>query len=127
MPAPKSTEGNAVTATLQNVLVVSADPEETAAFYAKVLGLGQRFADPGKWVQLSDGSRNFAVASRAEADGLAPGHACVIFEVPDLAIAAHLVAFNGGTVTGTRDMGSHGRIALCTDPDGTPFRLFARV
>jgi predicted enzyme related to lactoylglutathione lyase len=109
-----------------NVYVVAEDTGGLADFYRVVLAADDQFADGTRWVQLRVGDLAFAVANQDEGS-VKPGNGAVItFEVDNLESAVELVLSKGGTSAPPRDMGSHGRAALCKDPEGNAFQLFSR-
>ncbi|MFV3126152.1 VOC family protein [Niveispirillum sp. KHB5.9] len=110
---------------IQNIYVVAGDMDRMAGFYQQALGAGLKFRDGGNWTQLSIGGGNFALASAVEA-GAGDKGATVTFEADDPDAVAADVERLGGRILGRRDMGSHGSIVTCADPEGNVFQLFAK-
>ena len=112
-------------ARIQNVYVVANDVARSGDFYARALGLSQKFADGGRWIQLGDGKNNFAISSPEEAARQGPG-ATVVFETDDGEGCLSGILDLGGKHIATRDMGDHGRVLTFTDPDGNLFQVLSR-
>lgn len=110
---------------LQNVFVVAERPAELHAFYESALGLALKFRDEDRWIQYGVGPANVALACREEAAPAQSG-LVMVFEVDDFAGAEARIAAAGGTVLGTRDMGSHGAVMSLRDPEGNIVQLFKR-
>lgn len=107
---------------IQNVYIVSDTTEALAAFYRTALNLQLKFSDGQRWIQLSDGRANFAIASSEEAGEAVKGQS-VVFRVTDLDGTQNQILSNGGTLVGVRDMGDHGRVATFRDPQGNVFQV----
>lgn len=111
---------------IQNIYVVARDMDRMDGFYREALGAASRFRDGDNWAQLSIGGGNFALASPAEA-GAGDKGATVTFEAEDPDAVAADVERLGGRILGRRDMGGHGRMVTCADPEGNVFQLFVRA
>jgi len=110
---------------LQNVHVVALDPLALSAFYASVFGLAPKFSDGNRWIQYDIGGSGFALACPGEGIASQAG-AVPVLEVSDFEDVAKQVEEAGGTVSGVRDMGSHGRVMTLADPAGNALQLFCR-
>jgi predicted enzyme related to lactoylglutathione lyase len=110
---------------MRSVYTVVRDMDGAEGFYRAALGLAPGFRDGSRWCQFSLGETGFALSS---ADEAAPGAAgsVAVFEAEDLDAAAARVQAAGGTLHGRRDMGSHGAVLTCADPEGNLFQIFAR-
>ena len=108
---------------IHNVYQVTRDMDRALAFYRDVLGLEVKFRDGGKWCQLAAGETGLALAAPQEA---APAEAgsVVVFRVGDLDAVRARLAAAGIAIEAERDMGSHGRILACRDPEGTVLQLY---
>jgi predicted enzyme related to lactoylglutathione lyase len=84
-----------------------------------------KFQDGGKWCQLDAGGANFALSSPAEAPDGADG-TVVVLQVDDLDAARGALESAGTAIEGERDMGSHGRVLTCRDPDGTLIQIYQK-
>jgi predicted enzyme related to lactoylglutathione lyase len=111
---------------IQSTYVATRNMEASTTFYQQALGLRLKFRDGDRWAQFDVGGANFALSSPAEAADGAQG-AVVVFETEDLAAQTNAVLAAGGTLVGERDMGSHGRVATFSDPQGSRFQVFART
>jgi predicted enzyme related to lactoylglutathione lyase len=111
---------------LQNVYFVSPRPAETARFYENVLGLPRKFADGERWIQLSAGGSNVALACAEEGVPDQAG-AVPVFEVEEADDIHECVTANGGRITGERDMGTHGKVLTVQDPVGNTIQLICRI
>jgi len=107
---------------LRQVFIAAADDfDAQCAFYQNALGLELQFRDGDQWAQFKAGDVSFALAGERERMGASPGQAIGVFEVTDLDAFLANVRGAGGTHGGVRDMGGHGRSALCRDPAGAAF------
>lgn len=108
---------------IHNVYQVTRDMDRALAFYRDVLGLEVKFQDGEKWCQLAAGDTRLALASPQEA---APAEAgsVVVIRVDDLDAARAALEAAGTEVEAYRDMGDHGRVMTCRDPDGTFLQLY---
>lgn len=111
---------------IQNVYQVARDMDRALGFYRDVLGMTVRFRDSDKWCQLDAGGANFALGAPEEGPPGATG-AVVVLEVDDLDATRRALEAAGVAVEGERDMGSHGRVLTCRDPEGTLLQLFQRA
>jgi predicted enzyme related to lactoylglutathione lyase len=105
----------------QLFIAASDDFDAQCAFYQHTLGLELAFRDGDHWAQFKAGDVSFAIAGERERMGAAPGQAVGVFEVSDLDAFLADVKRGGGTHGAIRDMGDHGRSALCRDPAGAAF------
>lgn len=110
---------------IQNVYQTTRDMGRALGFYRDVLGMTVKFQDGGKWCQLDAGGANFALSAPEEAAPGANG-TVVVLQVDDLEATRRQLEGAGVTVEDVRDMGSHGRVLTCRDPDGTVLQLFQR-
>ncbi|MBI0537229.1 glyoxalase [Roseomonas sp. KE2513] len=110
---------------LQSVHTVTRNMDGAERFYRTVLDLAPSFRDEEHWCQFRLGDTGFALSSIGEAAPGASGSVAV-FGTDDLDKAASRVTAAGGAVHGRRDMGSHGAVLNCADPEGNPFQIFAR-
>ncbi|TBW35491.1 glyoxalase/bleomycin resistance/dioxygenase family protein [Siculibacillus lacustris] len=109
---------------LQNAYYVVGDMEASRHFWETVLGLPRKFADGDRWVQLSAGGVNVALAGRSEAPPAATG-AVLVFQVDNLDGDRRRLTDAGIAILGERDMGDHGRTLTIADPDGNILQLYA--
>jgi predicted enzyme related to lactoylglutathione lyase len=111
---------------LQSVYTVIRDMDAAERFYGAALGLSPSFRDGERWCQFRLGNTNFALSS---ADEAAPGAlgSLAVFEADDAAEAERRVQEAGGRVLAWRDMGSHGAVLTCADPEGNLFQIFSRT
>lgn len=112
---------------LRQVYVVSADVGALVLFYQETLGLPLQFRDGDRWVQFQSGETSFALSSIDEGQGVPPGVPIPVFEVADLDAAISELAAARTVVGAVRDMGSHGRTVMLTDPAGTRLVMFQRA
>ena len=77
--------------------VVSDTPDQLAAFYASLLSMPPKFAQPGSWIQFAPRGAAFAVASRSEGSPGATG-ATVVFEVAEIDVAIAAASARGATL-----------------------------
>ena len=108
---------------IHNVYQVTRDMDRALAFYRDVLGLEVKFRDGGKWCQLAAGDSGLALASPEEA-APAKADSVVVIRVDDLDAARAALEAAGTEVEAYRDMGDHGRVIACRDPDGTFLQLY---
>lgn len=110
---------------VHGVYTVIRDMDAAERFYAAALGIAPRFRDGARWCQFRLGEVNFALGSPEEA---APGAAgsIAVFETTELDAAAARVTVAGGAVLSRRDMGAHGIVLTCADPEQNLFQLFSR-
>jgi len=108
---------------IHNVFQVTRDMDRAVAFYRDVLGLDVKFQDGGKWCQLTAGDTKLALSSPEEATPAENG-SVVVFQVDDLDAARAQLEAAGTEIEAVRDMGNHGRILACRDPDGTILQLY---
>ncbi len=107
---------------LRQVFIAAADDFAAQChFYQNALGLELAFRDGEHWAQFNAGDVSFALAGARERMGAVPGQAIAVFEVADLDVFLANVCDGGGTHDPIRDMGGHGRSALCRDPAGAAF------
>ena len=108
---------------IHNVYQVTRDMDRALAFYRDVLGLEVVFRDGEKWCQLAAGDSRLALSSPREA---APAEAgsVVVIRVDDLDAVRAALEAAGTEVEASREMGDHGRIVTCRDPDGTYLQLY---
>ena len=111
---------------IQNVYQVTSGMEAALRFYRDMLGMHVKFQDGEKWCQLDAGGGNFALSAPAEAAPGATG-TVVVLEVDDLEARRAAIEADGVQVDDVRDMGDHGRVLTCRDPDGTIVQLFQRT
>lgn len=106
---------------VQNTYLVSQNFEDALSFY---LGLGAhlKFRDDSRWAQLDIGGTKLALASVSEASPLLHGTA-IVLETGDIEAEVNCVIRLGGKVIARRDMGNHGKTALCADLNGNIFQL----
>ncbi len=111
---------------MQSVYTVIRDMDAAERFYGAALGLSPSFRDGERWCQFRLGNTNFALSSIEEA---APGAAgsVAVFEADDAAEAERRVRQAGGGIVARRDMGSHGAVLTCADPEGNLFQIFSRT
>lgn len=110
---------------LQNIYMASRDVSRAADFYREAFGIGMRFTDGAKWVQLDAAGSAFALAGPGESavdQGAVP-----VFEVGDMAETVAAVIAAGGTVQQAKDMGAHGLTQSVRDVDGNTIQLFQRA
>jgi predicted enzyme related to lactoylglutathione lyase len=110
-------------AAIQTIYLTSVNAGALARFYRDILGLSPRFAEGDRWIQLSDGNVNFAVAHPEEGVPGASG-AVVVFTASDVSALAEKIVTAGGKAVGSRDMGAHGAVHTFEDPQGNAFQLF---
>lgn len=110
---------------MQSVYTVIRDMDAAERFYAAALDLAPSFRDGARWCQFRLGDANFALSSVEEAAPGATGSVAV-FEADDLDTAARRVTEAGGAALSRRDMGTHGAVLTCADPEGNLFQIFAR-
>jgi predicted enzyme related to lactoylglutathione lyase len=110
---------------VRTVYQITTKMEESLAFYRDVFSLPLEFRDGNKWAQFNAGGTGFALSSPEEAAPGAHG-TVVVLEVDDLDQARQLLQAKGVSTTAVRDMGSHGRVLSCHDPDGNVLQLFER-
>lgn len=110
---------------LQSVYTVIRDMDGAERFYRAALGLEPAFRDGARWCQFRLGDTSFALSSPEEAAPGASG-SIAVFRVEDLDDAGRRVTAAGGTLLGRRDMGDHGAVLTCADPEGNLFQIFAR-
>jgi predicted enzyme related to lactoylglutathione lyase len=127
MPPISETRGDAsddgsVGLRLSTVFAVAQDMSALTDFYARI-GLTVRFADAGRWTQLSAGPADVAVADPVEGLGMMPGQFVPVFKTAALTDTISLVLAAGGQVVQRRDMGHHGVAVLVHDPEGNPLVL----
>ncbi|WP_441256324.1 VOC family protein [Bradyrhizobium sp. 482_C4_N1_1] len=109
---------------LKHVYLTAADPEALAKFY-EALGLTIRFADRGKWIQFVGEKAALCVASPAESVSEPSRNAVLVFEVDHLETVLERARAQGAEALGEiRDMGEHGRVAHCADPERNTIQLF---
>jgi predicted enzyme related to lactoylglutathione lyase len=106
---------------LRQVFIAASDFEAQCAFYQRSLGLDLQFRDGDEWAQFKAGDVSFALAGERERMGATPGSAIGVFEVTDLDEFLATVRSGGGEHGPVRDMGGHGKSALCRDPAGAAF------
>ena len=111
---------------LRSVYTVIGDMDEAQRFYSEALGLSLAFRDGARWCQFRCGETSFALSAPEEAVPGASG-SVPVFEAANLDEAASRVEAAGGTLLGRRDMGTHGTVLSCADPEGNPFQIFARA
>ena len=112
---------------LRQVYLVAADLAAAVQFYGETLGLTLQFRDGDRWVQFQAGDVSFALASPEEGMGAPVGVPVPVFEVIDLDGALTEIHAQGHRAGDIRDMGSHGRTASVTDPNGAQLVLFQRA
>lgn len=109
---------------LKNVHLTVRSVDESIGFYEAVFGASPEIVDGDRWGQFRVGGLAVAIAgpeeSAANASGWIP-----TFEVSDLAEACRRVVDLGGASFPIRDMGSHGRTAVTTDPAGNHLVLWS--
>ena len=108
---------------LRQVFVHAHNVHDQCRFY-EALGFKLRFRDGDRWAQFDTGDASFAIASREEALGAAPGEWLPVFQVPSLEVSMVEARAAGGKVGEVRDMGDHGRTVRVTDTSGASFALF---
>ena len=111
---------------IHSVYTVVRDMERSQAFYAKALGLPISFRDGNAWCQFAAGTTHFALASSDEAASGARG-SVPVFRSHNLAYCRRSIEEAGGQVMEQRDMGSHGSVLTCSDPDRNIFQILARI
>jgi hypothetical protein len=108
--------------------LMTSDVGKAAEFYCDVFGweVAEVEGAPGERVVIRNGDRmNGGMASLPEGAGGAPPHWLPYFGVEDAGAAAERVKGLGGdVVAGPIDVPS-GRFALCADPQGAVFAIFA--
>jgi predicted enzyme related to lactoylglutathione lyase len=110
---------------IQSVYMVVNDMDSLHAFYSQVLGMPPKFRDKDRWTQFNIGGTNFALSSPEEAAPGASG-SVIVFEAASLNGVRESVEGAGGKLVGERDMGSHGKVATFTDPEGRLFQVFSK-
>jgi len=110
---------------IQNVYFTFSKTEKAKAFYQELLSLNLRFEDGERWTQYDLKGHNLALASHDEAGPLK--NAIVVVEVDSDDHLQERVESLGGTLAGTRDMGSHGTVHTVLDPEGNMFQLFIQA
>jgi predicted enzyme related to lactoylglutathione lyase len=110
---------------VRTVYQITTKMDETVAFYSDVFGLPLKFRDGNKWSQFDAGGTGFALSSPEEAAPGAHG-TVVVLEVDDLDQAQRALQAKGVSITAIRDMGTHGRVLSCHDPDGNVLQLFEK-
>jgi predicted enzyme related to lactoylglutathione lyase len=113
-----------MSSSIKFAFVVARDVDRMRDFYAQALELPVRFQDGHKWCQLDAGRADVALGGSAEAHPIAQG-TVVVYQVSDLEAAKGRVLAAGGAILATREMGSHGSVATCTDVEANHFQLFA--
>jgi predicted enzyme related to lactoylglutathione lyase len=106
---------------LRQVFIAATDFDAQCTFYQRSLGLDLQFRDGDEWAQFKAGDVSFALAGERERMGAPPGSAVGVFEVANLDEFLAAVRSGGGEHGAVRDMGSHGKSALCRDPGGATF------
>ena len=111
---------------IRTVYQITTKMEESIAFYRDVFGLPLKFRDGDKWAQFDTPGAPLALSSQEEA---APGaHGTVaVMEIDNMDETRRALEAKGVGVTPIRDMGSHGRVMSCNDPDGNVLQLFERA
>jgi len=110
---------------IQNVYFTFSRTEKAKAFYQELLSLNLKFEDGERWAQYDLRGHNLALASHDEAG--AHKNAIVVVEVDSADHLQERVESLGGTLAGTRDMGSHGTVHTVLDPEGNMFQLFTQA
>lgn len=112
---------------LQSVYIVAKDVERLSEFYLSSLGMPVQFRDANKWTQFRQQRSAFALSCAEEAAQGAIG-AVPVFQVTGEAQddVQRKIVSAGGQLIGTRDMGSHGVVATCKDPEGNLFQIFSK-
>ncbi len=110
---------------VHGVYTVIRDMDAAERFYAAALGIAPRFRDGSRWCQFRLGEVNFALGAPEEAAAGAAG-SIAVFETMEPDAAAARVAEAGGTVLSRRDMGAHGIVVTCADPEQNLFQLLSR-
>jgi predicted enzyme related to lactoylglutathione lyase len=95
------------------------------AFYEEALGLPLAFRDRDKWSQFKAAPVPFALSSLSEAAPAAHG-SVVVFGTAEIAAFAERIERLGGRHLKSRDMGSHGSVAMFADPENNLFQLHVR-
>ncbi|MBI1816703.1 MAG: VOC family protein [Deltaproteobacteria bacterium] len=112
---------------LRQVFIATTDPAAQARFYAETLGLPLQFRDGDRWIQFQAGDVSLAIACAEEGMGAPLNVPTPVFEVADLDTALAELSASGHRTTAIRDMGTHGRTAGVTDPNGAFLVLFQRA
>ena len=107
---------------VHGIYTVIRDMDGAQRFYAAALGIAPRFRDGARWCQFRLGEVNFALGSPEEASPGAAG-SIAVFETAELDAAATRVAEAGGAVLSRRDMGAHGIVLTCADPEQNLFQF----
>jgi predicted enzyme related to lactoylglutathione lyase len=111
---------------LRQVYIATDEIDRQAAFYENVLGLALQFRDGNRWIQFKTGDVSIALASPAESMGAPLDVPVPVFEIDDLDGALAELRTQGREVGTTRDMGTHGRVAMIRDPSGAFLVLFEK-
>ncbi len=111
---------------LRQVYIATDDIERRASFYENVLGLALQFRDGNRWIQFKTGDVSIALASPDESMGAPLDMPVPVFEIDDLDAAVAELRAQGREVGATRDMGTHGRVAMIRDPSGAFLVLFSK-
>jgi predicted enzyme related to lactoylglutathione lyase len=114
-----------MTARIDNLMMVSADPERLARFYSEMPGCTELFRDGARFIQLAVGDRRLAICNEAEGGWPAPA-ALPVFRVEDIDACRGMLESAGGEVLAERDMGDHGRSLTIKDPGGHVFHLLQK-
>ncbi|HEY8610489.1 MAG TPA: VOC family protein [Roseomonas sp.] len=111
---------------MQSVYTVIRDMDAAERFYGAALGLSPSFRDGERWCQFRPDNTNFALSSAEEAAPGASGSVAA-FEVDDAAKTERRMREAGGGIVVRRDMGAHGAVLTCADPEGNLFQIFSRT
>jgi predicted enzyme related to lactoylglutathione lyase len=107
--------------------LVTTDPDQAAAFYARVLGwrITPGNANGGKVHDIANGERKLGLIKKLEPASNLSTHWMGYVSVPDLDAASHAVQANGGkVVVPATEIPGVGRFATVADPEGSMFSLF---
>lgn len=112
---------------IKQVYIATSSIDRLADFYGR-LGLPVRFADGDRWVQFQTEGAAFCIAGACEAAVRPSSNAVIVFEVTDLETALETARAAGAlSVSGIRDMGSHGRSAVIEDVERNVLQFYQRA
>jgi predicted enzyme related to lactoylglutathione lyase len=83
-------------------------------------------SDTDAWAEFRTGDASFALGSPAETPIAAQG-AVAVFESDELDRLIEGITTEGGRLIAKRDMGDHGELATCLDPQGNLFQVLVKA
>lgn len=101
------------------------DVNSLASFYESALGLDLKFRDDNAWVEFKTGDASFALGSPDESPADING-AVVVFESDEFDNLIKRIEMEGGYLVAQRNMGDHGNVATCRDPQGNVFQVLVK-